>query len=88
MMCMKVHWLLALTKCYMFQGDGMLYIEVDPFGADTWKLDPVVSLLKDGAVGVIPTDTVYVKPGIFSFDYFHLFSDLLLLQKFLFLLMT
>ncbi|XXG41541.1 hypothetical protein AAC387_Pa01g1982 [Persea americana] len=41
------------------KGDGMLYIEVDPFGADTWKLDPVVSLLKDGAVGVIPTDTVY-----------------------------
>lgn len=49
----------------------MLYVEVDPSGADTWKLDPVVALLKDGAVGVIPTDTVYVNPVFFfSFYYF------------------
>ncbi|KAL0381822.1 UNVERIFIED_CONTAM: hypothetical protein Sangu_0246500 [Sesamum angustifolium] len=39
--------------------DGLLYVEVDPWGADTWKLDPIVELLKQGAVGVIPTDTVY-----------------------------
>ncbi|KAG8366771.1 hypothetical protein BUALT_Bualt16G0002400 [Buddleja alternifolia] len=39
--------------------DGLLYVEVDPFGSDSWKLDPVVDLLKGGAVGVIPTDTVY-----------------------------
>lgn len=39
--------------------DGLVYVEVDPFGADAWKLDPVVELLKEGAVGVIPTDTVY-----------------------------
>ncbi|KAF8399957.1 hypothetical protein HHK36_015829 [Tetracentron sinense] len=39
--------------------DGLLYVEVDPSGADSWKLDPVVNLLKEGAVGVIPTDTVY-----------------------------
>ncbi|GJS55062.1 DHBP synthase RibB-like alpha/beta domain-containing protein [Tanacetum coccineum] len=39
--------------------DGMLYIEVDPDGSDTWKLDSAVELLKKGAVGVIPTDTVY-----------------------------
>ncbi|XAR52008.1 hypothetical protein NMG60_11006834 [Bertholletia excelsa] len=39
--------------------DGLLYLEVDPSGADSWKLDPVVNLLKEGAVGVIPTDTVY-----------------------------
>ncbi|KAI3463111.1 hypothetical protein Pfo_019774 [Paulownia fortunei] len=39
--------------------DGLLYVEVDPFGADSWKLDPIVELLKEGAVGVIPTDTVY-----------------------------
>ncbi|KAL0395790.1 UNVERIFIED_CONTAM: putative protein YciO [Sesamum calycinum] len=39
--------------------DGLLYVEVDPSGADTWKLDPIVELLKQGAVGVIPTDTVY-----------------------------
>ncbi|KAK4426052.1 putative protein HI [Sesamum alatum] len=39
--------------------DGLLYVEVDPSGADSWKLDPIVDLLKEGAVGVIPTDTVY-----------------------------
>ncbi|CAK9143304.1 unnamed protein product [Ilex paraguariensis] len=39
--------------------DGLLYVEVDPLGVDSWKLDPVVELLKQGAVGVIPTDTVY-----------------------------
>ncbi|XP_057983455.1 uncharacterized protein LOC131168193 [Malania oleifera] len=42
-----------------FKEDGLLYIEADPSGADSWKLDPVVELLKEGAVGVIPTDTVY-----------------------------
>ncbi|ESQ46318.1 hypothetical protein EUTSA_v10000573mg [Eutrema salsugineum] len=36
-----------------------LSIEVDPSGADAWKLEPVIELLKQGAVGVIPTDTVY-----------------------------
>lgn len=36
-----------------------MYVEVDPSGADCWKLEPVVELLKEGAVGVIPTDTVY-----------------------------
>ncbi|KVI09261.1 DHBP synthase RibB-like alpha/beta domain-containing protein [Cynara cardunculus var. scolymus] len=39
--------------------DGLLYVEVDPNGEDTWKLDSIVELLKEGAVGVIPTDTVY-----------------------------
>ncbi|KAL1531561.1 hypothetical protein AAHA92_31687 [Salvia divinorum] len=38
---------------------GLLYVEVDPFGSDSWKLDSIVELLKEGAVGVIPTDTVY-----------------------------
>ncbi|XP_043708492.1 uncharacterized protein YciO [Telopea speciosissima] len=41
------------------KGDGLLYVEVDPSGADSWKLDPVIELLKQGAIGVIPTDTVY-----------------------------
>lgn len=38
----------------------MLYVEIDPSqsGADSWKLEPVVDLLKQGAVGVVPTDTV------------------------------
>ncbi|VVA26798.1 PREDICTED: threonylcarbamoyl-AMP synthase [Prunus dulcis] len=41
--------------------DELLYVEVDPSlsGADSWKLEPVVHLLKQGGVGVIPTDTVY-----------------------------
>ncbi|KAL7094982.1 hypothetical protein ACP275_11G138300 [Erythranthe tilingii] len=39
--------------------DGLLYVEVDPAGSDSWKLDPIIELLKEGAVGVIPTDTVY-----------------------------
>ncbi|KAJ9152721.1 hypothetical protein P3X46_026255 [Hevea brasiliensis] len=39
--------------------DGLLYVEADPSGADSWKLDPVIQLLKEGAVGVIPTDTLY-----------------------------
>ncbi|XP_010496425.1 PREDICTED: uncharacterized protein LOC104773496 isoform X2 [Camelina sativa] len=37
----------------------LVYIEVDPCGVDAWKLQPVIDLLKQGAVGVIPTDTVY-----------------------------
>ncbi|KAJ8566898.1 hypothetical protein K7X08_019106 [Anisodus acutangulus] len=39
--------------------DGLLYVQVDQLGSDSWKLDPVVELLKGGAVGVIPTDTLY-----------------------------
>ncbi|KAM7267449.1 hypothetical protein ACFE04_009615 [Oxalis oulophora] len=39
--------------------DGLLYVEADPSGGDSWKLDSVIELLKQGAVGVIPTDTVY-----------------------------
>ncbi|GFZ19140.1 DHBP synthase RibB-like alpha/beta domain-containing protein [Actinidia rufa] len=31
--------------------DGLLYVEVDPSGADSWKLDPIIKLLKEGAVG-------------------------------------
>ncbi|KAF3617901.1 putative ribonucleoside-diphosphate reductase small chain-like [Capsicum annuum] len=37
--------------------DGLLYVQVDQLGSDSWKLDPVAELLKEGAVGVIPTDT-------------------------------
>ncbi|PIA33773.1 hypothetical protein AQUCO_04000082v1 [Aquilegia coerulea] len=39
--------------------DGFVYVKVDPSGSDTWKLEPVINLLREGAVGVIPTDTVY-----------------------------
>uniref|UniRef100_A0A7N2KZH7 Threonylcarbamoyl-AMP synthase n=1 Tax=Quercus lobata TaxID=97700 RepID=A0A7N2KZH7_QUELO len=38
---------------------GLLYVEADSSGADSWKLEPLVDLLKQGAVGVIPTDTLY-----------------------------
>ncbi|EOY02799.1 DHBP synthase RibB-like alpha/beta domain isoform 2 [Theobroma cacao] len=39
--------------------DELVYVEADPSGVDSWKLEPVIELLKQGAVGVIPTDTVY-----------------------------
>jgi hypothetical protein len=39
--------------------DGLLYVEADSSGADSWRLEPVIDLLKQGAVGVIPTDTLY-----------------------------
>lgn len=39
--------------------ESMVYVEMDPLAAETWRLDPVVELIKEGAVGVIPTDTVY-----------------------------
>lgn len=38
---------------------GMLRVKVEPTGEDFWKLDPVIDLINRGAVGVIPTDTVY-----------------------------
>ncbi|KAJ6832108.1 uncharacterized protein M6B38_345595 [Iris pallida] len=41
------------------KGERMMYVEVDPAGTDTWKLESVIELLRGGAVGVIPTDTVY-----------------------------
>ncbi|XP_039683980.1 uncharacterized protein [Medicago truncatula] len=50
---------LKYTDNTRFNKDGgLIYIEADPFGSDSWKLEPVVNLLKQGAVGVIPTDTL------------------------------
>ena len=40
----------------------MLRVKVEPSGEDFWKLDPVIELINRGAVGVIPTDTVYALP--------------------------
>lgn len=37
----------------------MLRVKVEPSGEEFWKLDPVIDLINRGAVGVIPTDTVY-----------------------------
>lgn len=39
--------------------DGLLLLEADSSGVDSWKLEPVIDQLKQGAVGVIPTDTLY-----------------------------
>ncbi|MCO5572023.1 hypothetical protein L7F22_025774 [Adiantum nelumboides] len=36
-----------------------VHISVDSLGSDVWKLERAIQLLKEGAVGVIPTDTVY-----------------------------
>lgn len=35
-----------------------LVVTVEPDGSDAWRLDQIVDMLKDGAVGVIPTDTL------------------------------
>lgn len=43
-----------------FSKEGeLVYVEADPLGSESWKLEPVIELLKQGAVGVIPTDTLY-----------------------------
>ncbi|KAG0560679.1 hypothetical protein KC19_9G004600 [Ceratodon purpureus] len=34
-------------------------LQLDPSGSDVWRLDPIVELIRSGAVGIIPTDTVY-----------------------------
>lgn len=44
----------------------MVYVKVDPSGEDTWKLEPIIDLIKEGAVGVIPTDTVYALCSSYS----------------------
>ena len=48
------------------QEDGLLYVEADLPAADSWKLEPFAELLKHGALGVIPTNTVCFSP----FDFF------------------
>ncbi len=37
----------------------MLYVQIDPFNPDVWRLDPVLRSIQRGGLGVIPTDTVY-----------------------------
>lgn len=34
-----------------------LFVQVEPDGSDSWRLDPVVEALNQGAVGIIPTDS-------------------------------
>lgn len=38
-------------------GRDPVFIEVQPDGSDDWRLDAVVDLIKDGGVGIIPTDS-------------------------------
>ncbi|MEW5307683.1 MAG: hypothetical protein WDW36_010061 [Sanguina aurantia] len=39
-------------------GKHPIIIPVDPLGSDAWRLDPVIEMLKNGGVGIIPTDTL------------------------------
>ncbi|KAG9445990.1 hypothetical protein H6P81_012118 [Aristolochia fimbriata] len=41
------------------KGGELVYVKIELLEGEDWKLEPVVELLKNGAVGVIPTDTVY-----------------------------
>ncbi|CAI7808476.1 unnamed protein product [Closterium sp. NIES-54] len=42
------------------QANDVDVVTVDPLGSDaSWKLKGIADLIKEGAVGLIPTDTVY-----------------------------
>lgn len=43
------------------QNSEVQLLQLDPSGSDVWRLDPIVELIQAGAVGIIPTDTVYVS---------------------------
>ncbi|KAF3327684.1 Telomere recombination [Carex littledalei] len=49
----------AAERLFKRKEEDMMYVKMDQSGDDMWKLDPVIELIKEGAVGVIPTDTVY-----------------------------
>ena len=36
------------------------YIQIDDPASESWKLGPVIDILRDGGLGVIPTDTCYM----------------------------
>lgn len=38
-------------------GGKYFIIEVEPDASDSWRLDPAIEMLKNGAVGIIPTDS-------------------------------
>lgn len=33
------------------------FVQVEPDGSDAWRLDPIIKSIRDGGVGIIPTDT-------------------------------
>eukprot|EP00891_Asterochloris_glomerata_P001112 jgi/Astpho2/1112/fgenesh1_pg.00020_%23_12_t len=49
------------TLKYAQQGDTRrgtpLFVEVEPDGSDTWRLDAVADIIRNGGVGILPTDT-------------------------------
>ncbi|RRT77313.1 hypothetical protein B296_00017708, partial [Ensete ventricosum] len=58
---------LVLGRQIQKKREAMVYVEMDTLGSETWRLEPVIKLIKEGAVGVIPTDTVYaVTPPRFT----------------------
>ena len=36
-----------------------MYVEMDEYMSEAWRLDEVAELIKGGGVGIIPTDTKY-----------------------------
>lgn len=40
-----------------------LFVQVEPDGSDSWRLDPVVEALNQGAVGIIPTGEGGARAG-------------------------
>jgi len=38
---------------------GQLFLEIDEYRSNLWELDAVAALLKQGAVGIVPTDSNY-----------------------------
>ena len=35
------------------------YIELEPDGSDAWRASEAVDIIRDGGIGVIPTDSCY-----------------------------
>ncbi|XP_058775174.1 uncharacterized protein LOC131649428 isoform X2 [Vicia villosa] len=62
------------TKTRFNKEGGLVYIEADPSGSDSWKLGPVLNLLKQGAVGVIPHSRGFVFMEVIHFLFLHRYA--------------
>ncbi|KAJ3681264.1 hypothetical protein LUZ60_015753 [Juncus effusus] len=49
----------AAKHLFKRKEEHMTYVKMDESGDGMWKLEPIIKLIQEGAVGVIPTDTVY-----------------------------
>jgi tRNA threonylcarbamoyl adenosine modification protein (Sua5/YciO/YrdC/YwlC family) len=47
------------TYAGAYQAKGCEFLTLEADGSDSWKLDQVADMLQRGAVGIIPTDTMY-----------------------------